>query len=478
MALSPEEARQKAIDGANGAAEEKVAIFLKQQFGNLTIIPEYKDLAVPTEDGEYRTMAKQLINERAFSAKTKNGEDVIVSLKDLDAQVDRYQPEIKASQGINSLEELVPTREQLDATGDAIGNGVKEHTGGIGFLGGATIMNTIKGFFSWMFSGFKGGFAGLKEAIASVTAENMQESVANNLVELREKYPSMNRFLTDETIQNIGGEVNGRVMQEAGFAAPESADNRRPVETLENAQPVTPDGNKLAENRIKIREGILNPENGPALAEVIAGQYSDATQTNDKSRGWYNPLGWVDAGVVTSEQALPTGTAMADTIATTVSAAVTDPNFKTRYGKRLADIDNKGEFIDALTEEVGKGMLKDEKKYGLPVSLSDTSPTDPNKTILDTFKDQIREKLSAESTDGSASAYERLSMAARYTAQASNIPSTARELADNAGADARNAGMSGASEHDANAPPNPGNQTIAKAEPPKFRGGFGNLDAR
>jgi hypothetical protein len=403
MALSPEEAKKIAYDKSVAAGEEQVAIFLKKQFGNLGILYDTKDNKIDTKigDDEYRRMARDLIDKQAFEARTTSGGSIPITLDDLDKKIGIAQPEMKASLGVTSLTELVPTREQLSATADAVGEGVKENTGTIGFLGGATFMNALKGFFSWMMSGFSGGFAGLKQSIAQITAASMRESVSNNLTALRDDpNKKMGKLLTDDTIKNIGNEVNNSVLREAGVALPENPEAAE-KETLETAKQETINSNKLAENRLKIRNKTLYPEGKPSLADTMATEMIKA-----KDASW---KGYLGGRFVKAETRLTKAASqMAPIIADTISQRITDPNFRTADGKKLSEMD-KNQYATIISDEVGKELSKREQYFDVPDAAKLSAKSDDGKTNLDLIKDKIRESLMQDGT------YEQLSMASRVT---------------------------------------------------------------
>ena len=406
MALTPEEAKKVAYDRSVTAGEEQVAIFLKKQFNNLGVLYDdaEKGIKVDTnisDDNEYRRMARELIDKRAFTVRTTKGTDLPITLDDLDEKISKAQPEMKASLGVQNLGELVPTRDQLNATAEAVGEGVRENTGSIGFLGGATIINAIKGFFSWMMSGFAGGFAGLKQSIAQITAESMRESVSNNLTALRDNPDAkMGKLLTDDTVKNIGTEVNNSVLREAGVAVPENPEAAK-KETLETAKQETIDSNKLAENRLKIRNGILYPKDKPSLADSMA-----AEMIKEKDASWKGYLGgWV---IKAETRLTKAAKQMAPIIADTISQRITDPTFRTKDGKKLSELD-KNQYATVISNEVGDALSAREATFDVPDAAKLSAKNDAGKTNLDIIKEKVRESLMKDGT------YEQLSMASRVT---------------------------------------------------------------
>src|SRR5690606_5960225 len=107
---------------------------------------------------------------RKITFNTKGGFTRTITLDELDEKDTRMNLGLKTKLGVPHLDNAVPTVEQLETTASTIGKSVESQTGSIGFLGGATVMNAIKGFFAWLKNGFAGGFDGLKHSIAMVTA--------------------------------------------------------------------------------------------------------------------------------------------------------------------------------------------------------------------------------------------------------------------------------------------------------------------
>lgn len=73
--------------------------------------------------------------------------------------------------------------ESINAIKESATEAVEANTGSFSFLGGSTIMNALAGLFKWVFSGFSGGFAGLKDIIAEGAVTNTISSFKNNLTE-------------------------------------------------------------------------------------------------------------------------------------------------------------------------------------------------------------------------------------------------------------------------------------------------------
>src|SRR5262249_16709691 len=154
----------------------------------------------------------------------------------------------------------------------------------IGFLGGATIINALMGLFSWIMSGFKGGFGGLKENIAQVTADKMQNSVAARLEKLRETDAGMRHILTDETIASAASQTRDKALESAGLAQPSA-----PALSLKD---VTPD--KLTDVQLRkvnaaIQQQILYPPGERSMQDQLA----DDMIAKKRADFISNRFGWV-----------------------------------------------------------------------------------------------------------------------------------------------------------------------------------------
>lgn len=390
--MTPEEAKKEAYDSAIESGEGKVASLLKERWDGLSALYHEEHIKKQSDltDDDFNRMARELIDTRRITAPTADGNNHIITLKELDQKdTDQLDSALKKHLGVSNLEDAVPTRNQLSVTAGAVADGVEENTGSIGFLGGATIMNAIAGLMRWIGSGFSGGFQGLTEAIAQVSAENMETSVSNKLHKLRENRQDMGNFLTDDMIADAGHRAHNATLKSAGLdvaddAPGEGASSKRPFELGERG---------LETVKGTVKERILHPDDGSApLAEEIAEKLAKGTEDNNNSRSWMNPLGWVGAGVQSKEDAMPTGTKIADVIAESVASTVSNPNYRTADGKKLSELDDHA-FGAAISEEAGKALKQNEASLGLPVGLNETDPK-TQKTYLDGFKGQIAERLS------------------------------------------------------------------------------------
>lgn len=408
MAVTPKEAYQQAYNASVASGEEQVAVFLKQQYQNLTLF--YPSLAIPEDDSEYRRMAGGLIDNRQFNAKTRDGQSIVISIDDLDSKDAQHNAGIRESLGVASLSQAIPTREQLHVTADAIGDGVESQTGTIGFLGGATIMNALNGLMQWIFSGFKGGFAGLKSTIAEITASEMRNTVGDNLIELRNKRPDMHTILTDQNIIAITDEVRDNVREQAGLAPPREQAGDRLAETTF----VTLDDNQVAKIQRTIRSQVLHPDSGEPLQTTIANKINEVVNGATPWRWGTNVIGVTPGYDKVNEMSGPIAYHIADTIST----IVTNPNFRDAQGRRLSDLENPQEFAAAVAQGVTDSLIANKDHFDLPPELA-AKLTDPS--VLQPVQDTIMEQIVPHHND-------LLSVARRVSADNdASLASAARE---------------------------------------------------
>jgi hypothetical protein len=228
MALTPEQAKAQAYNDTIAASEEQVALKLKPKFQNLAVF--YPDLKIPDvkDEATFRRITKELIDTRQFTAESKNGETMVISLDDLNQKDNALGGLVKKEAKVKNLQELVPTRDQLKSTANAVAEGVEENLGSS--FGGASWSNFLSGAMSWLgkaltwliqglTNGFKfGEFPGFMDTVAGTTADNMKESVGNNLKKLRETRPDMANMLTDDAIVGVTSEVHDQALVAAGVA--------------------------------------------------------------------------------------------------------------------------------------------------------------------------------------------------------------------------------------------------------------------
>lgn len=386
MALTPEQAGKQAYNATINQGIEKVAVLLKEQLPNLTTLTGKSEFTIPENspegDKEYMRMAKELIQHRQI---TSNGQTITIAELDKKEEI----KDVAGKFGAGSLEELVPTEEQLRKMGVAVGKGVQEETGSVGFLGGATVMNALMGLLQWIFSGFEGGFQGLKDTIAGITAENMQGNVERNLNELAGQRPDMRLMLTPENIRAAGNAVNQTVTDTAaGKDTTAEAGS-----ALRAAKPVELDTVGV---RQEIKDAVMNlgkePEVGAttsALSDAVYSQLKSAVDKKVEDAGLLGRVGRFFGAGPSDGELRHSADVIADTAADSVSTTVTNPDFRTKDGKTLAELKDNKELARAVAEQVGADIRANEDKFGLPkgTKISDEQ--------LKQMTDQITEKLGA-----------------------------------------------------------------------------------
>lgn len=303
-----EESGAKAKKESTEAMEFEVASYLKRSWNVIRLaatqegkkLPEdptsdiviekiAKDPTKPTEaeleelarqkEERWKKMARQLIDERQLTA-----DNVTISIAELDRQLDEST---KKSLNIDSLEKLIPTRKQIGLVSSTIGSSVAKNTGtGIGFLdslfGGATFGAAFRGLFTWIFSGFKGGFTGLKEIIAGNVGDNIKTSATDDLKALRDRLrgtpDDISGFLNNTAITAVGEKL-GRVplesLKPSGVKPPQLRDVK--VGDIEEAMRDTV--------RLKMND-TLSFEIGDAFRKQD--RFKDAYANEKKDKSWWD----------------------------------------------------------------------------------------------------------------------------------------------------------------------------------------------
>lgn len=202
---------EKAFNTAKDSVTEKVAIQVRDFLPVIPILTG-KDIEIPNADdhAQYREIADSLIKDRKFTARTKNGENVTITIEELDKSLDsNSKKQLKENYGAESLNEIIPKDQTRDAIAKAVSKGVEENTGGF--------INLLMGFVKWVFSGFEGGFDGLQKSIAGTTADSVAVAVGKNLASAN---VSMNLGLSNENMREISDNVHSAVLKEAKVSDP------------------------------------------------------------------------------------------------------------------------------------------------------------------------------------------------------------------------------------------------------------------
>jgi hypothetical protein len=183
------DARKKFVDGY----KERIAISIKENWdGELTgkKNPSNQDIQQWTQD---------LITKREFSYTDDAGKEQIVRMQDLQSGIDgspATQQKLKNQFGTTQLSSIILTKKQLDGVADEVEEATEKNRGGISFLGGATIMNAIIGFFQWL-SGDKS--LSITDTIKQVSVNSATASIENGLANV----PGLDQGMQQVLVNNI-----------------------------------------------------------------------------------------------------------------------------------------------------------------------------------------------------------------------------------------------------------------------------------
>jgi hypothetical protein len=373
--LSPEQAKKRAYESTMRGGVDKVAAFLKENYNLLGMVEPRLASADSLTGRDYRIMAGELITsegeDRGFTARTSDNSAVRISLKQIDQKLleNETGKQFLTSRNVKSVSELVPTYEQLSTTAIAVGKGVEEETGTIGFLGGATFMSALVGFFKWIGGLFTGessfSWDSIKQSIASVSADNMKSSVTNQLQNLRQQRPDLARsILTQENVTTIGQQVHDTVTHKA------RGEDMPAEDIVENTHARSVDQSA----RGLIAQEVYNRTYNQSVASIheeIEKQKRFVKEGKDKDgkpvggvgatlKGWLfsaaDAVGFGDSAASVADKPVPTETEInkaSAAIASSISSMMRDGyTFK---GKSIAEM-NADEFAAATKDEVRNGL--------------------------------------------------------------------------------------------------------------------------
>ena len=225
-----EDAKAKAKTQTMSAMEERTAVYLKKSWSLVQIGARKLGLELPNDptatlpfpagadeeanqklrDAEWLRLGKQLIDEQKI---TVAGAARDLYIDELDTVMDE---QMKQSLNVSSFKMLIPTRNQVTAISETVATSVERATGsGIGFLdnalGGASLGDMFRGLFTWIFSGFDGGFDGLKQTIAGYSGGRMRDNAVKDLTQLRKNAlgttEDISGFMKPEIIGIFGEEI-------------------------------------------------------------------------------------------------------------------------------------------------------------------------------------------------------------------------------------------------------------------------------
>lgn len=214
--LSPEKRGAKAAADFANQYRAQLAITLKKSWNKSKMELAGWDHPNDPSDKQFEAWADELIDSGQFTITKKDGSKAKpITIQEMQGSLSREQEEeLIRKFGTKQLRDVILTREQLNNAAQQVGQGTYNNSGRIPFLGGATIIDAIIGFFEWMFSGFPRGkdggiFSGLKETIAkraiNNTSSNVNQLLAQNAPTIHQ---GVRNFISGK-IQEKGEEMVG-----------------------------------------------------------------------------------------------------------------------------------------------------------------------------------------------------------------------------------------------------------------------------
>lgn len=350
--------------------EEKVAISLKESWSLIRLAAKKKGKDLPADPTshisgatpqetdrlraeEWLRLGKQIIDQRLITVGPQEAQapgaavtaGLSISVEELDESL---TPDMKQALRITSFAQLVPRREQVNAIADTVSASVGRNSGtGIGFLdnlfGGASLGDVFMGLFNWVSSLFKGGFGGLKEAIANRTGERLKSGVVSDLnaleTRLRSSDMSISAFMGPDVIRQVGAEVG-----------------RAPAASVRGGAPAAP-GAAIAAARIGGFEDKMREKVSGMIQLEISSSIDTAFRANPQFTDLYREearllgMSWDDvknvAGLSDKYNRLKALDAVRDRVSARVAALVTDkdyvfngddPNLQEVKGKKLQEM--------------------------------------------------------------------------------------------------------------------------------------------
>lgn len=294
-----------------------------------------------------------------------------------------------------SLKKRIPTRKQVNMLAETVGISVQRNTGtGISFLddllGGASLGNTFMGFISWLFSGGKGGFDGLKATIASLTGKDMAADTGRSLTKLRDKHrgtdDDLSGFLTNSVIQEFSKGVERAPLDQLNLPGHKPAASER-IRDVKMGD-IGPKARELASGQIKT---TLEISLDAGFKKQFHTLYTEA-ELKDREGVWDTVSKYYEGGRAlvgipaerTRHRAIleKTKTELSEKINT----FLLDPK-STFKGKKLSEL-SKDDLSAALAEKtkeiilasrdeaVKKGLSDKSTDYALYAVLADRIPTE------------------------------------------------------------------------------------------------------
>lgn len=356
--------------------EEKTAVGLKKMWPQIRLAASELKIALPEDptahitypenatDAQKQSMqndvwmqiSRDLIDSkepRKIIVIDKDGNPVEVPLSELDKLL---TDKMKHSMGVDSIDRMVPTREQVDLISGSVASSVRESSGtGIGFLdnmlGGASLGDVFMGLMSWIFSGFEGGFTGLKETIADRTGARMEQSVVGDLRGLKRSLNGtehdISGFMSEEAIRGVGAAVGDAPRASLSGASPKAGDALTDV--------------KMGEFEGDMRAVVANK-----IEQNIAAQMETAFKNNAKLKELYASDSYIDAaknavGFSEKHRKLDALEKVRDGVSKKVATLITDPEYVYEGDEQnLASV--KGMALRDMSEEKRALVLADETR--------------------------------------------------------------------------------------------------------------------
>jgi|GEM_PF-6729802 len=239
--LPPEQRAKKAANDFVTQYRDRLAITLKKSWNK----KKMKLLGVreepPPSDEQFKIWADELITDRKMTLLDETGNKIEppVTIADMQRELTSEQrEEFSKTYGTSQLSEIILERSQLNNAAQQVGQATYKHSGSIPFLGGASIMDAIMGFFEWVFAGFPRGkdggiFSGLKDSIA----KRATNGIASDLDGLLAKNaPTINPGMRGY----IAGQVLNAGQQETGLIPAVPAEDIKSVKPGQDVKITTP----------------------------------------------------------------------------------------------------------------------------------------------------------------------------------------------------------------------------------------------
>ncbi|MFW0777526.1 MAG: hypothetical protein ACN2B6_07400 [Rickettsiales bacterium] len=213
------ERRNSTIAGVETGFRDGVASAIKENYELIKIAaPDLPDSSTLTND-DYREFAREAIEERSIGG---------VQLADINERAKASQDfqNFLKNKNAESLEEIVPTTEQVNTIASTAGDAVVSRTGGY-------VVDSLwnrgvrigKGAINWALSDEENAFA-------APTARTFSTEVTTQLTELSQERPDIAILLDDSTMKKIETEVHESVVHSINKTDPPKIDKLDAVEVL------------------------------------------------------------------------------------------------------------------------------------------------------------------------------------------------------------------------------------------------------